>query len=258
MPFTGSHPAAVVPLLRLGLVPSALVIGSMAPDLPYYAPLPVASTLTHSAAGVIGIDLLMGLAVFALWQGLLAPAVVAVSPTGLRDRLGPGLPVPARQHVASLGAIALLVASLTIGAATHVVWDAFTHADRWGTEHVPWLNQVHGPFEGYRWMQYASGLVGAAVLGVAGARWWARQPCVPGSQRVPAAGVRRSRVVVSIVGACLVLGACVGLSVGLAGSGPRAGVFLAATWGGGAASAAALVCAAAMRLGVQGVQRTGI
>jgi hypothetical protein len=31
MPFTGSHPAAVLPFFRLGLV---LVIGSMVPDLP--------------------------------------------------------------------------------------------------------------------------------------------------------------------------------------------------------------------------------
>ena len=36
MPFTGSHPAAVLPFLRSGLPPSALVIGSMAPDFPYY------------------------------------------------------------------------------------------------------------------------------------------------------------------------------------------------------------------------------
>lgn len=39
MPFTGSHPAAVLPLLRWGLIPSALVIGSMSPDLGYFLPL---------------------------------------------------------------------------------------------------------------------------------------------------------------------------------------------------------------------------
>ncbi|MDQ7908342.1 DUF4184 family protein [Phytohabitans sp. ZYX-F-186] len=41
MPFTGSHPAAVLPLVRWGLPPAALVIGSMVPDLPYYLPTPV-------------------------------------------------------------------------------------------------------------------------------------------------------------------------------------------------------------------------
>jgi len=36
VPFTGSHPAAVLPLLRTPLPSAALVIGSLVPDLPYY------------------------------------------------------------------------------------------------------------------------------------------------------------------------------------------------------------------------------
>ncbi|MEI5672079.1 MULTISPECIES: DUF4184 family protein [unclassified Nocardioides] len=36
MPFTLVHPAAVLPLVRTPLVPSALVLGSVAPDLPYF------------------------------------------------------------------------------------------------------------------------------------------------------------------------------------------------------------------------------
>ena len=36
MPFTGSHPAAVLPLLRTSLPGSALVAGSLAPDVPFY------------------------------------------------------------------------------------------------------------------------------------------------------------------------------------------------------------------------------
>ena len=42
MPFTLAHPAAVIPLcgiLRRASVPSALIIGSMAPDLVYFVPL---------------------------------------------------------------------------------------------------------------------------------------------------------------------------------------------------------------------------
>ena len=38
MPFTGSHAAAVLPFARSRLPASALVIGSVAPDLPYYLP----------------------------------------------------------------------------------------------------------------------------------------------------------------------------------------------------------------------------
>lgn len=245
MPFTGSHPAAVVPLLRTGLVPSALVIGSMIPDLPYYAPVPVAWTATHSAAGVVGVDVALGVAVFALWHLLLVPAAVAVAPGGLRDRLGPDLPVPPRLHVRSVGSALLVLVSLLVGAATHVVWDAFTHADRWGTGHIAWLEASHGPLPGYRWMQYAGGALGAVVLLVSVARWWIRTQAIPGAQRVPALGPRHALACVAVVGGCLALGGLAGLLSGVSGGGLRAGAFLAATWGGGLGAAGALVCAVA-------------
>lgn len=38
MPFTGSHPAAVLPFLRTPLPASALVVGSIAPDVPFSLP----------------------------------------------------------------------------------------------------------------------------------------------------------------------------------------------------------------------------
>jgi hypothetical protein len=76
MPFTGSHPAAVLPLIGTPLPSSALVIGSMSPDLPYYLPLTTASWPTHTAVGIVGIDLLLGGSAWLLWHGLLsAPAL---------------------------------------------------------------------------------------------------------------------------------------------------------------------------------------
>lgn len=36
MPFTPSHVAAALPFLRTPLIPAALVIGTMTPDLFYY------------------------------------------------------------------------------------------------------------------------------------------------------------------------------------------------------------------------------
>jgi len=62
VPFTGSHPAAVLPFFRV-LVPAALVIGSMVPDLPYYLPSPVPGSVTHTATGS-WFDLLVGIIAF--------------------------------------------------------------------------------------------------------------------------------------------------------------------------------------------------
>ena len=150
MPFTFSHPAAILPLLPLRLVPSALVIGSMTPDLPYYVPgQPISSADTHAAGGIIGLDLALGALVFAVWHVLLAPTLVALAPAALRDRLAPDLPVPARRYVGGPVAVALVLVSLAAGAATHVLWDAFTHPGRWGTDRIAWLTEMHGPFAGH-------------------------------------------------------------------------------------------------------------
>ncbi len=55
MPFTVSHVAAVLPLAvgRSGrtLVPTALVIGSIVPDLPYFVPPYRGSDWTHPRTG---------------------------------------------------------------------------------------------------------------------------------------------------------------------------------------------------------------
>jgi hypothetical protein len=66
VPFTPSHVAAVLPFARTPLVPSALVIGSMGPDLFYYVPLPIERSFTHSLTGVFTVDLVLGVVLFAL------------------------------------------------------------------------------------------------------------------------------------------------------------------------------------------------
>ncbi|MBM0258537.1 DUF4184 family protein [Micromonospora sp. 4G55] len=97
MPFTGSHVAAVLPLTRSAwLVPS--VVGSMVPDLPYYLPLPVEATLTHSLGRVLGTDMLLGLVVLALRHGLLVRFLTVISPARL-----PGLRASAPPFRTPLG-----------------------------------------------------------------------------------------------------------------------------------------------------------
>lgn len=83
MPFTPSHVAAVLPLARTGLPPAALVVGSVAPDLPYYLPLPVAAATTHGPAG-LWLDVLLGGAVLVVYAYVLRPPLHALA--GARTR----------------------------------------------------------------------------------------------------------------------------------------------------------------------------
>lgn len=160
MPVTIAHPAAVLPLRGLGLPLAAMVIGSMAPDLPVFSRSWQTYGFTHSVLGIVTIDLAITLVLLAFWDLWGRDALVDTAPAAVRDRL------PAR---APLGRRAWLLAPLAavLGSVTHVVWDAFTHAGRWGVRAVPWLQQVHGPLRGEQWAQHASGVGGILVVGLA-------------------------------------------------------------------------------------------
>src|SRR3954463_4591962 len=83
VPFTGSHPAAILPFLRTPLPASALVIGSMAPDLPYYLPFQP-GLYTHTPQAIVTTDVLLGALAWGLWLGLLAEPALAAAPRALR------------------------------------------------------------------------------------------------------------------------------------------------------------------------------
>jgi hypothetical protein len=180
VPFTPCHAAAVLPFARSPLVPSALVLGSMTPDVPYFLPfLGLDSRFMHSIPGMVGIDVVVALALFLLWHVFFAPPALAAAPDPVRARIDPGIPGRALASLASLRGVAVLYASFAIGAATHVFWDSFTHYGRWGSQRIPWLMGHYGPLSGARWLQYTSGLVGGlAVLGWL-VWWWRRTPPRP-------------------------------------------------------------------------------
>nr|WP_246324139.1 DUF4184 family protein [Petropleomorpha daqingensis] len=202
---------------------SALVIGSMAPDLPFYLPLPQWYP-THTWLAGVTTDLLLGLLAWALWHGLLAEPASATAPAALRGRLAGGVAPGLAVRIASVRQVVLLVVALVLGTATHLAWDAFTHARRWGAEHLSVLAESWGPLPGYRWLQYASSVVGLAVLLVWFVRWWRRTPAVP-TRAEPAARWVWPLLAVLAVGA--------GTVAGLAAGSLDDAVFPAAQWAGG-------------------------
>jgi Domain of unknown function (DUF4184) len=225
----------VLPFFRV-LAPAALVIGSMVPDLPYYVPSPVSAAVTHTAAGA-WFDLVVGVIAFAWWQVALAPVARSIAPIGLRSRLKTHRPLGSFRAVQEG---ILVIVSLGVGIVTHIVWDEFTHRGRWGARHIDWLATSHSGLGGYEWAQYASGLLGIAVLLVSSMRWWATTP--PRAVSTPTAPYAR-RLWVTI--ACA---AAIGMAAGFAvahvrGAAFHPAVFAAARGGGGAALLVCLVAA---------------
>lgn len=202
MPFTASHAVVALPFLRSPLVPAAIAVGAMTPDLPLF----VRGTgltygRTHDLAW-LPLTTAVALVLLLLWRVLLRPAVRDLAPRIVAERLPPSwddgpaaglretFGVTGSPARASLRTVLLLVISLGLGVVTHIVWDLFTHEGRWGSTLFPVLDAAWGPFPGYKWLQHASSVVGLAIIAVWAVLWLRRRraapltPVVPGALRI--------------------------------------------------------------------------
>jgi hypothetical protein len=172
MPFTFSHPAAVLPLLRDGrargpLIASAMVAGSMAPDVPFFADSLLPGTFgygvfTHSLPGVLTADVALAAVLVSGWHYLLREPLVALVPRRWADAAHE-LTAPRGRSVGAAGA-GWFALSAVVGATTHVGWDAFTHHGRAGVRLLPVLDRTVGGQPLYTLLQYASSVAGLALL----------------------------------------------------------------------------------------------
>lgn len=181
MPFTPSHAVVALPFVRTPLIPAAIAVGAMTPDLPLFVRgLGVTYSFTHTTTNVVW-TALIAFALFLLWRVLLRPAVAELSPRWVASRLPgewairPG--VAARQAVGVGQArwyAVLLAASLLIGVASHILWDLFTHEGRLGSQLFPLLDEQWGPLQGFKWLQHGSSAFGLVVIGVWAWLWLRR------------------------------------------------------------------------------------
>jgi hypothetical protein len=170
MPWTFSHPAAVLPLRRFvgpqRLSWLALVIGSLSPDLPYY--LGRFQLNAHLPAGIFGVALPLGFLLLIATRWLRRP-VARLLPEPHRALALASCDASARLDFASLP---WLVLSLLLGAFTHVAWDAFTHANGFMVVRVPVLAATLFSIGGQRILvfnvlQHLSTALGLLLLGLA-------------------------------------------------------------------------------------------
>ncbi|MFH8257393.1 DUF4184 family protein [Streptomyces roseolus] len=219
MPFTLSHAAAVLPGLRRDgtargpLVASALVAGSFSPDLTYFAATVVPGAMafgdvTHSPVGILTVDVLIAAALVGLWLTVREP-LVGLLPARWRGRVyGVVRGRPWRERRPA-GLVAWFAVSAVLGAVTHVVWDAFTHLDRWGTRALPFLSEVVAGFPVYLYAQYGGSALALALLGWFTARALRAVPAgaePPAAVPVPGPGRRERRAALLLIGACVLAG----------------------------------------------------
>ena len=197
MPFTFAHPAAAIPLLRpLGRYGSlsALVIGSIAPDMAFIVPLALSREQTHGLGALLTFCLPFGALVYILFHALYKLPLIALLPACIGERLpSSALPFPATTSATLLA----VFMSLLCGALTHLAWDAFTHPGTLVVMAIPWLQApvvTLGGYHvyGYTLLQHAGTLIGLTLLASWIVKWMVRTPAAP-SPGLPALppGLRR-------------------------------------------------------------------
>ncbi|MDQ1083554.1 MULTISPECIES: DUF4184 family protein [Microbacterium] len=190
MPFTVSHAVVALPFLRTPLVPAAIAIGAMTPDLPLFLRGIVPPyAVTHDLAW-LPVTVVMAFALLLVWRCILRPATREVMPRAVADRLpgewDAGALAAWRESVGGgVVGILWLVLSLALGVVTHVAWDFFTHEGRAGEALLPALEEPWGPLPGVKWLQYGSGVLGLAGLALFGLWWLSRRRPRPVDRVLP-------------------------------------------------------------------------
>lgn len=150
----------------------------MAPDLEYLVFLQTRRTVGHSPIGLLVFCLPVSLLVLFVWHRVVKRPIGALLPTRWAH-LGAALDRPF--PFGSWAERAQVAAAVLLGAASHIAWDAFTHAGGMGVALVPQLRTVLPPvgLPAYAALQHASGLLGTLLLVLFVVGWARDQPRRP-------------------------------------------------------------------------------
>ena len=173
MPFTISHAAAVLPLQKTRLPLAALMIGSMSPDFAYFLPGDPLREHTHSIAGIFWFSWPVSMACWFVFVRLLERPTLALLADRWRGKFAPS------DRTVSVRTLSLASAAVILGAATHILWDSFTHRGTAIVDAIPGLHAVAFHYHGWRvrWfvvLQHLSSVVGMLILMI----WAYRLPVV--------------------------------------------------------------------------------
>lgn len=182
MPWTLSHPAAVLPLRRFSpqrLDFAALVIGSMTPDIGFYIDRFDLATFAHTLPGSVLACLPTGVILLLFYYLFCRPVCYAL-PSPHRQALLPLCPV----FPTGLIRWGTILLSLLLGAWTHNCWDAFTHEHGWFVDRIPWLRQPVLQIRSttvymFLFLQELSTTVGFAIVAFTYWLWLRRQRASP-------------------------------------------------------------------------------
>lgn len=186
----------------------ALIVGCFAPDFAYFFFLSPRGLGAHSIRGMFLYDLPLSLIALWLFYTFVKRPFTMLLPKGFRARFKSGennftFWPPAR--------LAIVVVSILVGTATHILWDSFTHPFYWPYRHWSFLGRmVYLPVEGtvhvYKVLQDGSSLFGLAVVALWILLWYRATPPHELPARGPYSRAQILVIRVAVPGVALVIG----------------------------------------------------
>jgi len=252
VPFTPAHAVVALPFVRTPLVAAAIAVGAMMPDLPLYLRVGPGYWVTHAWWAVLPVDVPLALVLLLAWRVLLRPAIPELVPRWYVQRLPDSwrdVNAGWRETWAggSIRRALVLLFSLAIGVASHLVWDAFTHEGRWGSALIPGSNSDLSGMPLWEWVALAS-----SVLGLIGLCAWLQIWC---TRRTPRDVTYRTPTCVRVIAVALLpLSLLAGgvLVAAVRGDGNSSGWILFLERSGTSGAAIALVGLTLLAAGIRG------
>jgi hypothetical protein len=172
MPFTFSHPALILPLNYLPqkwFSLTGLVIGSITPDFEYFIRMTIQSDYSHTISGLFWFDLPLGILLAFLFHSVVRNSLFNNLPFILKSRIWTFRFFDWNIHFRKNFLVVII--SVLIGAASHILWDGFTHYDGYFVKVFPALKnkmEVAGyPIARYEILQHVSTLIGGIIIAFA-------------------------------------------------------------------------------------------
>ena len=170
MPFTGAHPAIVLPFLRLNpkyISATGLVIGSISPDFEYFLKMDVSSRYSHSISGIFYFDIPVTIFLAFIFHSVVKRNLLLNLPAGLQRRFHDLLRSDFTEYFKRHALVFILCA--IAGASIHILWDSFTHNDTYFASRLDFINGKFIPFLGARYpmffvLQQVSTAVGLSAI----------------------------------------------------------------------------------------------
>ena len=169
MPFTFSHPAIVLPLTYLPkrwFSLTGLIIGSMTPDFEYFLRMKIQSLYSHTISGLFWFDLPLGIVLAFIFHVLVRNTLFANLPYCINSRLSEYKSFLWSDYFKRHWLVVCI--SVLIGAASHLLWDSFTHQHGYFAAAIPQLTQkvtlLGKDVFLFKILQHGSTLIGAIVI----------------------------------------------------------------------------------------------